>query len=116
MSKEFNLNCYMDNLTSTCGVGVIYEYSDVNSHGKWATPFNKDRLEGGTGFEIAGFVKSDTCEKAYKFLSKKGQIVFQSPVRENINSGNEFFFVVLDFSKKKKRLITQHTTGLNLVK
>lgn len=99
MTKKFELNCLMDTASGTCGVGVIYDFNDLAKTDKWYRhPFEEHRLEGGTGYEIAGFINTEICKKAYKYLTKKAQVVFQSPVRINTNSDNEFFFVILDFS------------------
>lgn len=49
---------------------------------------------GGAELGCAGFIDDEDCRAAYEFLAKKHKILFQSTVRKNISSGNDFFFVV----------------------
>lgn len=98
-SKKFELSACTDTLYGTCGVGLVYNFKNRNSMDsyskKWTTVFN-NRFEGGTGFNIAGFINNDVCKEAYEYFKANFQISFQSPVRLNQNSDNYFFFVVLD--------------------
>lgn len=48
----------------------------------------------GAGLHIANFINSYACREAYKDMSKKYKLLYQSPVRQNNNSGNHGFFCV----------------------
>lgn len=55
---------------------------------------------GGAKLAVACFINTPRCRDAYKELAEKFQIVYQSSVRRNTNSGNRFFMVVYDGAKK----------------
>ena len=80
---------------TTCGVSVWDDFD--NPH--WLDDDDSYRF-GGIDFAIAGFIDTSECKKVYKDIKRKYTIVYQSPVKTNRNSGNQFFFVV--FSKDKK--------------
>ncbi len=80
-----------DTLVGTCGVGVLYNFAV----GGWGTPLG-EATDSGCGWYVAGFVDTDTCKQAYEELCEKYTLVYQSPVRLNINSGNDFFFCIFD--------------------
>lgn len=79
-----------------CGIGVVNNLSIGNTY-SWQRPLAETvgRLTG-TGYFIAGFVDNKDCHEAYAALLQLANIVFQSEVRINTNSGNEFFFCVFD--------------------
>ena len=79
---------------TTCGLAVWHGFN----YPTWDIG-NYDRF-GGIGFAIAGFVNKESSKRVYDEISKKHTIVYQSPIKENKNTGNQFFFVV--FSKGKK--------------
>lgn len=90
-----------DTVPGSCGLGVAFEFSYTTFvHPSWssAKPIDKDFVHsGGTGFFVAMFVVGDeTCDKAYEVLKAKYEIVYQSPVRKNVNSNNDVFFCVFD--------------------
>lgn len=78
---------------TTCGVSVWHSFNFPN----WET--DEQHHFGGIGFAIAGFINKESSKRVYDEISKKHTIVYQSPVKENKNTDNEFFFVV--FSKDK---------------
>lgn len=84
--------------SSTCGVGYVYDFEDVEGkdyEGDY-TNILMGTL-GGTGFLMAGFIYRDkVCTKAFRALKKKYKIVYRSPIRVNKNSGNKFYFAVFD--------------------
>ena len=94
---------YNSTITGTCGVGVI---SSLTLRRPPGLPFGMDTLErlrnnGGCGWCIAGFINTPVCRDAYEILAEKYKIVFQSPIRMNWNSGNNFFFVMYDTKRAK---------------
>lgn len=73
-----------------CGVGVFCDFDS-----EWGIEdLETAPSRGGTEYSIAGFVNTQTCKKAYEILKGRFNIVFQSPVRRNLNSGRDFFFCV----------------------
>ena len=93
-----------DSVPSNCGLGVLcdlYEYYEDKAGG-WESEFDvKDFKDQGTGIYVAGFIKDDILLNSYNYLKKKCQILYQSPVRVNNNTKNNFFFVVLDTRAEK---------------
>lgn len=80
------------NVPGTCGLGVVYAFNT-----DWAEGINLGQLQRhGTGFFVAGFISTKKCRKQYEAIAEKFPIVYQSPVRRNRNSGNDFFFIVFD--------------------
>lgn len=76
-----------------CGVGVISEFGTTKHSGPEAT----SRNPGGASWLCAGFIyKNDLSDKMFKELNDKYKLVFQTPVRINVNSGNPFYFAVFD--------------------
>lgn len=65
-------------------------------------PLVGEKPQGGSDWLISGFNKSKVCEQAYKELSEKYPIVYQSPVRNNRNMGSRhpFFFAIFDTKKE----------------
>lgn len=103
------LNFEKDWVSFSCGLGVVGNFSDDE---EWASGnlyhFNKDSVEEdrkeegvyttfGTGIFLAAFIKdSRDCEEAYKHLTSKFTLLYESPVRENIRTGNQFYFCIFD--------------------
>lgn len=80
------------NVSGTCGLGVVYAFNT-----DWAEAINLDHLkQQGTGFFVAGFIPTKKCRKQYEAIAERFPIVYQSPVRRNRNSGNNFFFIIFD--------------------
>lgn len=71
----------------TCGLGVWGNFHT------WADPMHTLGM-GGIGYSVAGFINSVGCKEAYHWIAENKVIVFQSPVKLNTNSGNQFFFIV----------------------
>lgn len=90
------LRAYETTVCGACGVGVFYEF-EYNSDRWSGDPIENLRTRGGCGWTVAGFIKGDRlCDRMYKALSKRWKILYESPVKLNINSGNEFYFVVFE--------------------
>lgn len=86
------MRAYVSTATATCGVGVVYGMGAT-----YATDLTKYKIEdfgGGIGYNIAGFVNTKVCRKTYNWIKDNYDIVFQSPVKRNRNSGHLFFFIV----------------------
>ena len=81
-----------NNISGTCGLGVVYAFNT-----DWAEGINISQLkQHGTGFFVAGFIQTKKCKEQYEHIAETYPIVYQSPVRRNRNSGNDFFFIVFD--------------------
>lgn len=78
-----------DELPSTCGVGVIYDFS-----------INYSRIpeiyEGGAGLFCAGYINTPRCKEVYEEMKKKYKLILRTKPRINENSGNMFSFLVYD--------------------
>jgi len=79
-------NCYGTTIPGSCGFGVIYNHGYVRG----AT----SRLPGGTGICVAAFVNEARCKRVYDWIVENCEILYQSPVVRNQNSGNNNFLVV----------------------
>lgn len=92
--------CKADTIPGSCGLGYVRNYFHANaSYG--ATRADQIQV-GGTGFFTAAFVNTLTCKDMFNVLVSKYKVVMQSPTRRNENSGNGFFFLILDRSNRKK--------------
>lgn len=92
----------------TCGVGYVSGFTYHNpreiASDWWLGPTNRveSRNIGGSGWLMAGFINNTTSRDAYyRLCNRWGQPVFQSPVRRNVNSQNDFFFCIFDTVKKR---------------
>lgn len=90
------LNGFTTNLPGTCGVAVNYGFQNGAGSRENSIGMQRYWRERGTGFVIAGFINNSNCRKQYEKLADKYPIVYQSPVRRNRNSGNDFFFIIFD--------------------
>jgi hypothetical protein len=76
-----------------CGLNLIVDFFDDD--------VNRETLRQGVGFTILGFNASWICHRTYEQYSRVYNIVYQSPVRRNTRSGNDFFFAVFDTRRPK---------------
>jgi hypothetical protein len=76
-----------------CGVSVI---SDFEINGVLGVDLHEGDLtkDAGIGYTLAAFVNAEPSRIVYDVIQSKYKIVFQSPVKINMNSGNEFFFII----------------------
>ena len=82
-----------ETVTGACGVGVAYYFGDTDYSDYEIAGQNP----GGAGWLCAGFIKDDKiCDKAFGELADKYKVVFITPPRKNVNSGNDFYFAVFD--------------------
>lgn len=93
---------YRTTITGGCGIGIMYSFSKDKI--QWSDQINiknhdfedYDSCVGGCGWQIAAFVDTKECEQMYKEIKECFPIVYQSPIRHNVNSYNNFFFIVFD--------------------
>ena len=86
-----------NDVSLTCGLGVVGDFSFSKSESwEWNKREVLQAPEKGTGFFVAGFIDTNVCEKAYKQLCEKYTLIYQSPVRTNRNTYNQFFFCIFD--------------------
>lgn len=91
------MKCYIDSLVGGCGVTVFSDFSNEDHWGeKNMVVDDIDKDEIGAGWGIACFIDEDACREAYNDIASKYNIIFQSPVRTNRNTGNPFFFIIFD--------------------
>lgn len=93
------ISAYSDTVDGTCGVGVLNSFAVIgNGHNYYGPTTQIEDLdnEGGCGWLICGYVNNDVCRAAYEILKERHKLLFQSPVRRNINSDHDFFFVMYD--------------------
>lgn len=81
------------NVAGTCGLAVWHSFEN-----DW---YNWDYIHalqsapmGGIGFTVAGFVQTKRCKRVFEWIKENKEIVYQSPVKKNRNSGRQFFFIV----------------------
>ena len=98
---------YEDHLSSACGVGLVGDFSFNNGSDsdfyEYVYDFIKlsdEEASSGCGWYIAGFVDNIKSRLAYEEINRLYKVIYQSPVRINRNSDNEFFFVVFDIRSK----------------
>ncbi len=92
---------YGRTVPGNCGVGYLsdFEFSSDDVDGYWGGNHNESLdilVTGGAGFMLAGFIKSKVCKAAYERLCALHTLVYQSPVRINLNSRRKFFFCIFD--------------------
>lgn len=84
-------------VTFSCGLEVVggfrYERYDWENAAEHAVQNRRGR---GTGYCVAAFIDTAVCRDAYNVVTKKYKVLFQSPVRRNLNSGRPFFFIIYD--------------------
>jgi len=85
------MRCQWERLPGTCGVN-LYHY--------FGRPYAEIAVSsvplGGADLACASFVNTPDCKQAYDALKVRFNVVYQSSVRINRNSGRPFFFVVYD--------------------
>jgi hypothetical protein len=82
-----------DGVYGACGVGVIFNFG-AHKDSLYSTFGTPTDHYGGIGYNIAGFVNTKICKKVYEDIQQHAEIVFQSPVKTNANTGRHFFFIV----------------------
>jgi len=83
-------------LGCACGIELCFDFTDEKRL------YNMDisHIKGGAGFALLAYVDDTICYKMYEAMAKKYPILYQSPVRKNLNSGNDFFFCIYAVSQK----------------
>lgn len=87
---------YGSSVVGACGVGVVY---DFHKHRDTAAPLVSQIRGGGAGWLAVGFIDDRNSKEAYEELCEAHKLVYQTPVRRNTNSGNDFFFAIFDTRK-----------------
>ena len=80
-------DCAQAGIAGSCGYTVIY------GHGLYSGIVG-GRVGGGTGVSIAAFVDESRCKRVYDWIVENCEILYQSPVMWNCNSGRDNFLVV----------------------
>lgn len=83
-------------VAGNCGLGVWKDYQYSTTYGFGFNPSNG----GGTGFNLASFRNRPRERAVYEYIKKTYPIVFQSPVRKNRRTGNQWFFIIFDTKKQ----------------
>lgn len=102
MSEKIKAYAFRANVGGNCGLGVLYNHSLAKGGFYYSRAKTAAKQVGGTGFVVTGFVDSDACQAVYDELKDNYEIIYQSPVRRNRNSGNDFFFCVYDTRGKNR--------------
>jgi hypothetical protein len=88
----------------TCGVGFSGIFRNLPAGSTQGDAVASMTNVGGCGWHIAGFTMAGenkaAYEEAYKVLKKRWKIIYQSEVRKNTRTKNDFFFVIYDTTKK----------------
>jgi hypothetical protein len=80
----------------SCGLEVVGGFRYNRYDWENDTSLLENRVGSGTRMVLAAFVNTKECRDAYKIITKKWPVLFQSPVRRNRNSGRDFFFIIYD--------------------
>jgi hypothetical protein len=80
-------DCSRTIIPGSCGFGVVYNH-EYNPGGRIS------QLPGGTGICVSAFVNEPRCKRVYDWIVENCEILYQSPVMFNSNSGNRNFLVV----------------------
>lgn len=95
------MKAYQSTPPGTCGLDVIYAFNrQTGDVARFGREISQLQIRG-AGFSVAGFLNTRICRQVYLELSKKFKAVYQSPVRINRNTGNDFFFVIYDTQFKE---------------
>lgn len=101
-----------EDVDGCCGVGVINYFASIDNdeEGDFGYKTNINKIVvGGAKFAITGMIDNTKCKEAYDILQAEREFLYQSPVRKNENSGNMFFFIVIDTRNRsdaaKKRFV-----------
>lgn len=79
-------------LPGSCGFGILYNHGLTTNNQYDLSP--QDLLPGGTGICTAAFVNEPRCKVVYDWITENCEILYQSPVLRNRNSGRGNFLVV----------------------
>lgn len=82
---------------NNCGLGNWYGFYK-NSIYIHCSGFNPKT--GGANWCLASFRNNPDEKEVYDWIKSKYPIVFQSPVRKNRRTGNQWFFIIFDTKKQ----------------
>jgi hypothetical protein len=104
------LNAVVSNLSGNCGIISVTSHGISNNNNWKLEPapnynlnFSRCYQHPHAGWCLVSFIDVERCQKMYKKLTSEYKLVFQSEVRKNTNTGNQFFFIILDTTKKVKK-------------
>jgi len=94
--------------SGSCGVGIIHSFRKLDHAEYFSTYGNSlDDLHntnmGGCGFLLAAFIDTDECKEMYLKLKGQFPILYQSDIRFNLNSHNNFFFCIFDTGEREPK-------------
>lgn len=85
-----------DTVPGACGMGVLYDFGYGSEISQIVNP-------GGIGYVCAGFRSDISADmKTFAEMEKRGPCVYRTPILKNVNSGNNFFFAVFDWTADDK--------------
>lgn len=91
-------------IAGSCGVGNVFDYTICPEGTYYRSDLEKIQTEGGCGWIFASFIENDdVCQGVYKVMQRKWKLMYQSPVKLNINSGNKFFFCIFEIPEDEPR-------------
>lgn len=106
------LNYHLTNQYGACGVGNMYSFSFLNLANYTAEIAKSQKRitekeyiherSGGCGFLSVAFIDTPECKEMFRLLKGYFPILYQSPIRFNVNSGNNFFFCIFDTGERVK--------------
>lgn len=95
----------------SCGLGVLYSFKHLNSreypNHHASLENNLENNPGGCGFLTAAFIDNSYCKEMFLLLKSKFPILYQSEIRHNTNSGNNFFFCIFDTGENEEKIASQ---------
>lgn len=84
-------------LPSCCGIQDIGDFSVEKAYYEYDKDYLSKILKNqisGTGMYTASFIDTPECKEAYRKLKKRFDIIYQSPLKHNTNSGRKLFLCV----------------------
>lgn len=117
MSENRHFSWERDWVHWTCGVSVMgnfkiaadkywaehygqsEEWGAIKADEMYKTAIEKIEREG-TGYVMVGYIDTPACKEAEFRIGKLYKEVFRSETRLNVNSRNQFYFVIYDAKEK----------------
>lgn len=86
-------------ISGACGISHICDFTNNWGWGERKYFPSARQMEAGCAWALIGFIDTPTMYDVYQAACIKYKLVYQSPVRRNKNSGNDFFFCIFDARK-----------------
>jgi hypothetical protein len=103
MTKQV-LTFYQDSMGTCCGVNEIGSFRLNGKSDFGYVPIPSTLEKSGTGLMVAAFINNADNKAAYEKLMREHELVYQSPVKRNSNSGNRMFLCVFQWKNPRNRL------------